>query len=722
MRLGGLLRPRLSFVAQMTASECSVACLAMVLAQHRCHVDKRALRSALGTGRDGASAHALFTAARSFGLDGRAVRVRGAKLGRLCPGTILHWERRHFVVLERVTRRHIWILDPAVGRRRLTRDEVAASFSGLALELSPDPHDPRWSGATPRRSSPSWKLVREATVRARMLLPFAAATLVSICVGLGVAAVLHGFVAQALSPHPRFLRLAVGVGLVVLATMVAHRLRAWATSALGMAIEGRLFDALQRQLLAVPTAFYRLRTTEDLVDRLARVQILRTQLTRAVAIVAIDAPTLLVYLAVVSTWASSMAWTAVGLAVLHRAIATPLRRAQSRAQVSGRGARSRLDAFEARAVRGMDAIKAMGGEAGIARRWSALRTEADQREVQHGRARVVATGVVEGFGLMLPVVLLAVGAYEVSAGSISVAALVATHWLAVAALRPLGSMLDASALVDPTRRAIERLDDVLDEIPAGSTSAPSSALMLPAAIELDAVSVPSASTDEPALDGATVTLPPVRHIAVVGPPGRGTATLAAALVGVTRPEHGRVCIGGLDLARHGVGPRTHPLSLVPPSVPLFNGTIRDNIALGADGSTEYEVLAAARLAGIDTIVAGMPQGYETAVFDDGRGLADGLKRRIGIARALVGRPQLLVIDEAASALGPEAEGALVDGLLSGSVRTLVTVNSHRSTVQRAGLVVVVEAGRVVEAGPPQGVGAPISTEPRWSGSCRAVGT
>lgn len=146
-------RARLRFVPQMTASECSVACLAMVLAFHGMPVDRRTLRRTLGTGRDGASAHALYQAARALGLRGRALRLGAAALDSLEPGTILHWEARHFVVLERVTRGHAWILDPAVGRRRLTRVELAASFSGIALELRPDDASAR-RPATPAPSRP----------------------------------------------------------------------------------------------------------------------------------------------------------------------------------------------------------------------------------------------------------------------------------------------------------------------------------------------------------------------------------------------------------------------------------------------------------------------------------------------------------------------------------------------------------------------------------------
>lgn len=692
---------RLPFVAQLTASECAVACLSMVLAYHGHPVARPELRRALGTGRDGASAHALFQAARTFGLRGRALRLRAAELPGLARGSILHWEGKHFVVLARASRRRAWILDPASGRRRLALAEVERSFSGLALELEPDPE--RWPAGERSQAlpSPTLALLRAAGLRARLVASLVLAAAAAIGVGLGVAATMQAVVARALEPAPRFADLGLAIAGLVLATVGAHRLRGWSQHALGRALDAALGRALIERLLALPWAFHRLRASEDLADRIASVGRLRAWIVRAAAIVAIDAPMLAAYLAVVSAWGSAMGWIAVVLAVAHRAVGAPLRARRSLADASEASSEARVEGFVARALQGMHAIKALGSEARVAERWAALRDEAEAHAQRRERAVAASHGLVEGFGLLIPLVLLAVGAHEVFAGALSIPALFGAHWLAVALLRPLGSILDGLELASPIRRAVERLDDVLAEALAEARGGPEVALALPAAIELEAVTVAAAGGDAAVLEIPRATLPPVRHVAIVGRSGSGKSTLAALLVGLVRPDRGRVSLGGHELAAHGIGPGPrHGLALVVPPVPLFNGSVRDAIALGADHPTTADVAAAARTAGLDELVASLPLGYDTSIFDGGKGLPDGLKHRIAIARALVGRPALLVLDEAAAALGEAAEAELVEAILRGPVRTLVTVSSHRGTVERADAVVVLERGRIVDVGSP----------------------
>ncbi|MCA9656439.1 MAG: ATP-binding cassette domain-containing protein [Myxococcales bacterium] len=693
-------RARLRFVPQMTASECSVACLAMVLAFHGMPVDRRTLRRTLGTGRDGASAHALYQAARALGLRGRALRLGAAALDSLEPGTILHWEARHFVVLERVTRGHAWILDPAVGRRRLTRVELAASFSGIALELRPDDASARRPATPGAIASPTRRRIVQATLRPGLLVPLLAVALAAVAVGLSVARLSSALVTRALSPAPRFHDLGLALAAVVIATMGVQRLRASVLRRLGLAIEAAVSDALRQRLLEVPAAFHRLRATEDLLDRLDRVRRLRTQITRLVGITVIDGPSFAIYLLVVAAWSLPMAVTAVVLASLHRAITMPLRGAQLRAASHEGREQSRLEGFQARLLRGLGAIKGAGQEAGLAARWTALRAEVDASAHAHARLELAATSVLEGFGLLVPVALLAAGAYEVSRGTLSVAAMLGLHWLAVALLRPLSSLMDLRGLRESIRGSVERIDDVLGE-PAAPRPTPGPRPALPGPIELRSLTVASSTPERPALAGADARLEPAQHIAIVGGSGAGKSTLAAALVGLVRPDRGQLCIDGQDLAARGIGPGPeHGLALVSPAVPLFNGTIRDNLALGTVAASPDALEEAARLAGLHAIVEALPRGYDTAVFDDGRGLDDGLKRRIGIARALLARPGLLVLDDVAASLGAAAERELVQALLAGPVGTVVTVTPHRSTIERADLVIVLDAGRVIDSGPP----------------------
>ncbi|HEX6838279.1 MAG TPA: cysteine peptidase family C39 domain-containing protein, partial [Polyangia bacterium] len=149
---------RIPIIQQLHATECGAACLAMVLGYHGKTVRLEELRSVMQIGRDGSSVTALLDAARWFGLRGRGVRLDLDELQWLTPGTILHWDFNHFVVFERVHGQYVEIVDPALGRRRVTLDQFDRSFTGVGLLL--DPSDTFTAGTTGAR--PIWKKLRDS--------------------------------------------------------------------------------------------------------------------------------------------------------------------------------------------------------------------------------------------------------------------------------------------------------------------------------------------------------------------------------------------------------------------------------------------------------------------------------------------------------------------------------------------------------------------------------
>ncbi|HEX8496662.1 MAG TPA: ABC transporter ATP-binding protein, partial [Actinomycetales bacterium] len=226
-----------------------------------------------------------------------------------------------------------------------------------------------------------------------------------------------------------------------------------------------------------------------------------------------------------------------------------------------------------------------------------------------------------------------------------------------------------------------------------------------ASVELQHVAfahVDSDGTPVPALTDVTFEVAAGTTVALVGPTGSGKSTLTALLVRLFDPDTGSVLVDGADLREVQQGGVAAAAALVAQQTFLFDDSVRGNITLGDQALQDPDdrrVWAALRLAQADGFVAALPHGLDTEVGERGTSLSGGQRQRIALARALVRRPRLLVLDDATSAVDPTVEAAILAGLReTGSGTTVVVVAYRKATIALADEVVLIEHGRVVERG------------------------
>jgi ATP-binding cassette subfamily B protein len=202
------------------------------------------------------------------------------------------------------------------------------------------------------------------------------------------------------------------------------------------------------------------------------------------------------------------------------------------------------------------------------------------------------------------------------------------------------------------------------------------------------------------LRGVSFTIAPGEVVALVGPSGAGKSTIAALLLRLYDPDAGAIRLDGVDLRELDPTWLRRRIGLVAQEPLLFSASIADNLRYGRPDATRAELEAAARAANADGFVARFPSGYDTLVGERGVQLSGGQKQRIAIARALLVDPRLLILDEATSALDAESEHLVKEALDRLMVGRTTLVIAHRlSTVRDADRVLVLDGGRVLEAGP-----------------------
>jgi len=205
--------------------------------------------------------------------------------------------------------------------------------------------------------------------------------------------------------------------------------------------------------------------------------------------------------------------------------------------------------------------------------------------------------------------------------------------------------------------------------------------------------------ERPILDRVNLTIMPGTMVGIAGPSGGGKTTLLNLLLRLYDPDSGTVSIGDVDVRDFRLRPLRRKIGIVLQETYLFNTTIRENITYGDPDATEDEVIAAAKLADAHEFIEALPHGYDTTVGEDGCQLSMGQRQRIGIARALIKQPKLLILDEATASLSSSSEAKILDALRpTQGERTLIVVTHRLAAIRQADRIFVLDEGRVVEEG------------------------
>jgi ABC-type multidrug transport system fused ATPase/permease subunit len=223
-----------------------------------------------------------------------------------------------------------------------------------------------------------------------------------------------------------------------------------------------------------------------------------------------------------------------------------------------------------------------------------------------------------------------------------------------------------------------------------------------------------------ALHGVTVTAEPGQVVAIVGPNGAGKTTLLALAARLLEPDGGRVFLDGQDLAHHAAADVRAQLGLVGPDLPLLRGTVERNLRYRRPDSPPEEVLRVMAVCEVDEVVAALPDGLATRIAEGGAGLSAGQRQRLALARALLGNPAVLLLDEADANLDREAS-AVVDRVLAQHRGTVLVVTHRPERLASADVIWHLDAGRVVEVGSPAELLAGDGPTARLFGDDRRVG-
>jgi ATP-binding cassette subfamily B protein len=688
------------FLKQQSARDCGVACLVMIGRYWGKRLSVNQLRNVANVDRRGASLRGLITASESIGFTARPVKGTLAGLAQQQLPAIVHWQGNHYVVVYGVTRNRVFVADPAIGRLPLSHAKFKEGWTGYTLLLqptaqlkqSPEAKQDLWSFF--ELVKPHWFMLLEVLLASVMIQVF------GLCTPLFTQLLLDRVIVQRSSSS----LLAIGSGLLIfnVFSILMTSLRRYLLFHTANRIDLSLAIGFIAHAFRLPLHYFDTRYVGDITSRVQENRTIRKFLSGDAILTSLDILTVVVYLGLMFWYSRQLTFMAIvilPLLAFVTLVSTPFLKRVSREIFS---AKTLEGNYLIEALTGISTVKALGIEHLARWHWEDLFNKSLKTSFSGQLIRerlTLMSSFIETIGTKL---LFLFGVWQVIDDQLTIGQLVAFNMLLGNVFSPFQRLISLWNDFQEVLIAVERINDVLESNPEEDVQV-SSLLSLPPIqghICFENVTFrynPGSKTNT--LENLSFEVLPGQMIAIVGRSGSGKTTLAKLILGLYPVTSGRILIDGHDISSTAKRSLRRQIGVVDQDTFLFGGTIRENISIAHPNATLEEIREAARQSGAEQFINELPMKYDTQIGEGGGMLSGGQRQRLAIARALLGNPCLLILDEATSNLDAESE-RIIQTMLNTILKNRTTlVIAHRlSTVRNADLILVLDRGVLVEQG------------------------
>jgi len=457
----------------------------------------------------------------------------------------------------------------------------------------------------------------------------------------------------------------------------------------------KLFD----QLMALPLSVLEGKPAAYWQSLFRDVDTVRNTLSGASALLICDLPFAIMFLTLIWVIAAPIAWVLMIILPLFMFIAWRSASAMSEANQQERQSTQSRDGLVAEMINGRATVKALALDNAMRPMWE----ERHADNIANSVARGAKSDFYSNFGgsltMMTTIFMTTAGSIAIIEGALTMGSLIATNMLSGRLIGPLNQLVGQWRSFNSFKQAVERLGEVFEitrerEESEVKLNRPSGEIIA------EHVSYAYAEGQAPVVDQVSIKIKAKGVHALVGRNGSGKTTLLKMLQGLYPPTGGRILLDGADIAQFSRKELASWLGYVPQECILFAGTVRDNIIHRHPDASDEQIVAAAEAAGVHHFIIDLPDGYASEIGEAGRRLSGGQRQRIAIARALLGNPPVVLLDEPSSNLDRQAEQALRKTLVEiGEERTVIIVTHSPILLAACEDLVALDKGKVALAGP-----------------------
>lgn len=692
---------RVPVVMQLEALECGAAALCMVMAYYGKWVPLEQVRKDCGVSRDGSKAKNIYLAAENYGFSVSAYRMSPEALKQ--SGTfpcIIHWNMNHFVVLNGFRGNTVYINDPARGTVKVDWDEFDRSFTGVVIV--PVPGEDFVPGGK-RRSTIDFarkRLVGAGAAVAFVMLTTAIAYLFGI-INSVTSKVLMDRLLTGRNPDWLYPFIILLIAFAVLQLIVE-----WAKAVYSYKINGKMAAignaSYMWKVLRLPMEFFSQRLAGDIQSRQMMNASIANVLVGTFGPMLLNSVMIVFYLVLMlrqSPMLTAIGLSALVLNIVMARIISDKRVNITRVQLRDQG---RLEATTLTGIEMIETIKASGAENGFFRKWAGYQASVNAQDVKGEKTDQYLGIIPVFFSNLANAIVMILGVWLVMKGEFTLGAVIMFQGFLNSFMSPAMMFVSAGQIIQEMRTEMERVEDVMEypddpmlEESAEAAGAPLE--KLGGAVELKNVTFGYSSLEEPLIKDFSLSLRPGDRVALVGASGCGKSTVSKLVSGLYQPWSGEILFDGKPRSAFPRDVISGSLAVVDQDIILFEDTVSNNIKMWDESILDFEVILAARDAGLHDDITQMPGGYQHRLTSGGNDLSGGQRQRLEIARVLAQDPTIIILDEATSALDARTEYEVVNAIKDRGITCLVI--AHRlSTIRDCDEIIVLDHGDVVERG------------------------
>jgi len=706
-------------IKQHDITDCGAACLATISKQHGLKLPIAQIREIAGTDKRGTNAYGIVKAAEELGFSAKAVKgdkeafFSGFPLPCIAH-VVVDGSLLHYIVIHKITKKKVIIADPGRGILKLkssdffgetnngtplSADEVAKyQWSGVLIFVVP--------GVTFEKGDKTIGIFRRflhlLLPQKKLIAHVFVASILTVLLGILGAFYFRVLLDDILPAGIVGTLHIVSVGVILLYTfqVLLNAFRSHLLLYLSQKLDIALLLSYYRHVLSQPMSFFGTRRVGEIIARFNDATHVREAISGATLTIMIDTLMAIAGGIILFNQNAYMFGVSVVVLVLYFIIVFSFNGWYRRLNQKQMEDNAQLTSYLVESLNGIQTVKAYNaeGEANLSTEKKFITLLGSIFKLSWvSNFQGSLNGFIEAVG---GIVILWVGAVQVLGGNISIGQLITFNALLVYFLDPVKNLINLQPMMQTAVVAADRLGEILDLSPEkqdneGNKLAPQT---LQGDIEFKDISF-RYGTRQLVLENVSISIKQGEKIAFVGESGSGKTTLTKLLLNLYTPEKGEILINGTNIKDIQIEALRERIAYVPQETFLFSGTIMENLKLGLHDATPEDIFEASKMAQAHDFINALPLRYETMLEENGANLSGGQRQRLAITRAILKKPDILILDEATSNLDSITERAIektIDEYAKGITTIII---AHRlSTIKRCDQISITDKGRISESG------------------------